>query len=84
MFGSEGETQLIFSPSIEVKGAARWTVCLLPVPISGYDTQTRTKPGRPRALGQRKGRAIVAYQAAEQLLACHVEMNSPSCYSMSR
>ena len=95
IFGPEGETQLVFRPSKgRVKGAARWTVCLLPVTTSRYDTHRElSKAGRklwdlphpgPLCWGiilrrqtrerlKEMGKPSVAYQAAEQLRACHVE-----------
>ena len=81
-----GETQLVFRPSKgRVKGAARWTVCLLPVPISRYDIQRElSKANRGLWVGQRKGRAIRRVKAVKQLLDCYIERRSNCWPAMLR
>ena len=78
IFGPEDKTRFVFSRAKgRSKGAAkrkvaRWTVSLAPVTISGYDIdRERSKYGR--GLGE-KDAGSLAFKAAEQLLACHVEI----------
>ena len=73
VFGPEGETQLIFRPSTgRFKGAARWTVSLKGN-ISRYDTQRELNKANRGLWDREKDEPALPYQAAEQLLACHVE-----------
>ena len=74
IFGPEGKTQLVFRPSRgRVKGAARWTVSLLPVPTSYHLQRELSKAGRG-LWDKEKGEPSVAFKAAEQLLACDAQM----------
>jgi hypothetical protein len=73
VFGSEGETQLIFSPSKgKVEGAARWTVSLKGN-TSRHDLQRELSKANRWLWDKEKDEPSVAFEAAEQLLACHVE-----------
>jgi hypothetical protein len=73
IFGTDGETQLIFRPSKgRFEGAARWTVSLKGN-ISHYDTQRELNKANRELWDKEKGEPSVAFKAAEQLLACHVE-----------
>ena len=73
IFGSEGETQLFFRPSKgSFGGAPRWTVSLKGN-TSRHDLQRELSKANRGLWDREKDEPSVAFKAAEQLLACHVE-----------
>jgi len=79
IFGTDGETRLVFSPSdSRLKRAARrtisrWTVSILPIPVSGYDARRELNKSGRELWDKEKDEPSLAFKAAEQLLACNVE-----------
>ena len=74
IFGPEGETQLVFSPSKgRVKGAARWKVDLKGT-TSRHDLQRELSKANRGLWDKEKGEPSVAFKAVEQLLHCYIEI----------
>jgi hypothetical protein len=74
VFGPDGATQFIFSPSKgRVEGAARWKVDLKGT-TSRHDLQRELSKANRGLLDKEKGESSVAFKAVEQLLACYTEI----------
>ena len=72
VFGPEGETQLIFEPP-RFKQSSLWAVSLKGN-ISHHDTQRELNKAGRGLWDRERGKPAIAYQAAEQLLACYIEI----------